>query len=424
MREEIDCNEHKIPEMEHLEAICVKFPLRKGNLFIYCLYIQPDANLDSYKQHINAIKNLRISSDDFVVIAGDFNLSIIKWEINDDNFDYIPMIGESESRAAVIAKFVTDELLEAGFFQMNNAKNQAGNVLDLIYTNSPELTVVEITPKRLISENSSDKAHNPLCISIECEPKIMKSDDSSFQSYCFRKANYGNIRSHLENINFDNIFNMENAENIDEILLNFYNVIYDTFDKFVPKATIRPTNNPKWFTKELVNLKNKRNRAYKKLCERKKSDPSADDSKFNSINDLFSNRHKHLHEEYIGNLENDFKRNPTNFWNFVNGHRKSSSLPCKLNYKDKSATSNEEKANLFAEHFSSVYIKGQRNDMDTEQFIHSRIDNNCFNVMFSPESIKFILKTMDLNKGQGPDRIPPIFLRECNDILSNPIHYA
>lgn len=49
VREDIDCDEHIIPEMAGLEAICVKFPLKKGNLFIYCLYIQPDANDETYK---------------------------------------------------------------------------------------------------------------------------------------------------------------------------------------------------------------------------------------------------------------------------------------------------------------------------------------------------------------------------------------
>lgn len=252
---------------------------------------------------------------------------------------------------------------------------------------------------------------------MECEPQIIKSQYSSFQAYCFKKADYDLIRSHLETIRFDALLA---TENVDEMLLNFYNILYETFDQFVPRATIRPTKNPPWFTSELVNLKNRKNWAHKKLCMRQKTDSNADESKYNQINEIYTNRHKELHEKYIKDLADNFKRDPKNFWTFVNGHRSTCTLPCKLNYKDKSATSNKDKADLFAEHFSSVYVKGQNVD-DISEFIDSRADNNTFNIRFSPEQIMFILKTMDLNKGQGPDKIPPKFLRECNEILASPL---
>lgn len=417
VKDNIDCDVHSIPEMSELESICVKFPLKRGNLLIYCLYIQPDASIDTYKQHVLAIKKLQITDHDSIVIAGDFNLPLIKWVQNDDSFDFVPIIGESESRDALISKFVTKEMLEAGFFQMNYVKNASGNVLDLVYTNIPELTVVELTSKRLIPSGLSDKAHNPLHISIECEPTVMPSNDSLNLHYCFRKANFDHIREHLQTIDFDALCI---TDDIDEILRNFYSILYETFDKFVPKASLRSNKNPPWFTKELINLKNKRNRIYKKLCDRKKDNPNADDSQFITANENFSLRHKEVHEEYIKQLAEDFKQKPKNFWNFVNGHRKSNNLPCKMSYDNKSATTDEEKANLFAEFFSSVY-KECRKDETLSNTINSRNDHNCRNVLISKEAIFHILGTMDLNKGQGPDKIPPIFLRECNGVLAEPL---
>lgn len=197
-------------------------------------------------------------------------------------------------------------------------------------------------------------------------------------------------------------------------------MLYETFDKFIPKTTLRSNKNPPWFTKELINLKNRRNRIYKKLCDRKKDNPNADDSQFIEANEIFSCRHKEVHEEYIKQVADEFKLKPENFWKFVNGHRKSNNLPCKLSYDNKSASTDEEKENLFADFFGSVYKECQKDDT-LLNFINSRNDHNCRNVHISKGAVFHIFGTMDLNKGQGPDKIPPIFLRECNEVLAEPL---
>lgn len=179
VKNEIDCDEYSIPEMKDLEAICVKIPLQTGNLFIYCLYIQPSANMDIYNSHVNAIRGLQVGSNDLLVVAGDFNLPNINWVENDDSYDLIPLIGESESMKSNISRHVTTAMTELGLSQLNEAINSSGNVLDLIYTNVPELLVCELAVRRLIPSNLSDKAHNPLSITVECNPSIFSSDEKT-----------------------------------------------------------------------------------------------------------------------------------------------------------------------------------------------------------------------------------------------------
>lgn len=99
---DVDCEEYSTAEMKNLEAICVRFPLSKGNLFVYCLYIQTDASSDMYEAHINAISSLQTSNDDIVIIAGDFNLPGVKWIENEDGFDFLPVVGDSSSEKAII----------------------------------------------------------------------------------------------------------------------------------------------------------------------------------------------------------------------------------------------------------------------------------------------------------------------------------
>lgn len=74
-------------------------------------------------------------------------------------------------------------------------------------------------------------------------------------------------------------------------------------------------------------------------------------------------------------------------------------------YNDKTATSDSEKANLFAEFFASVFIKRPA-DTELDDFIDRRNDDGFEEVQITPEIVEQILSTMDLSKGQGPDLIP------------------
>lgn len=73
-------------------------------------------------------------------------------------------------------------------------------------------------------------------------------------------------------------------------------------------------------------------------------------------------------------------------------------------YNDKTATSDSEKANLFAEFFASVFIKRPA-DSELDDFINGRRDNGFLDIHITPEIVEKILTAMDLSKGQGPDLI-------------------
>lgn len=386
VRTDIDCEPFSIDCMVNLESICVKFPLNKGYLYIYCLYIQPTAKFEVYEAHCNAITVLKsqLSTDDMIIIVGDFNLPSVQWIENDDNFDFLPIIGESSSERAVIAKYVTSSLLQIGLFQLNNIVNVADHVLDLVFTDSLELVVVDLALSRLISSQASDKAHNPLQISIECEPKIYPNNsDSDDGVFCFRKANFDDLNEKI--LSYD--FQMEFTDlGVDEMLQRFYEIMNNIFNECVPKSSLRKSNNPVWYSKQLCNLKNIRNREYRKLCTARKVNSNADDTKFITANDRFETKNQEEHERYIEDIGEKFKSDPKRFWSFVNSKRKSNNLPCKLMYNGKAATTNGDKANLLAEFLSSVYTAYPSNDSFTHT-IETRDDRGFWNVKMSSEMV-------------------------------------
>src|SRR5262249_46798405 len=88
-----------IPELDELEAICAKLHLQSSNtsLYIYGLYIQPDATEEVYGQHVKAILKVHqlLRHGDIFQLIGDFNMPSVQWYHNEDGFDYLPIIGES-----------------------------------------------------------------------------------------------------------------------------------------------------------------------------------------------------------------------------------------------------------------------------------------------------------------------------------------
>jgi len=200
-----------------------------------------------------------------------------------------------------------------------------------------------------------------------------------------------------------------------------YSKCYEIFDQHVPKASLRFTNHPVWYNAKLINLKNIRNRAYRKFLKpsthRCKSD---DEARFISAKAEFESYQDELFNAFMYDLASNYKKQPKKFWNYINSKCKASSLPGKMYYENEQATSDIEKANMFAKFFASVYTKNERESDDDNALlshIASRNDSGFLDITITPDIVRQVLKRMDLSKGSGPDKMSPLFLRECADLL-------
>lgn len=423
-----DCSSVSFPEIEPLEAVCVRITLKSSCIYVYSLYIRNRLNFEQeitttrYKNHIAALKALKLkcSPVDTIVVLGDFNLPSVEWTSDSDaseDYGFVPVIGESQSIEANLARSVTTELLESGLCQMCNFKNYAGNVLDLTYTNMPELISIEKAEMTLFPDICRDPAHNAILCTIECEPAHFQSEDKSNSRFCFKKANYEALNSDLCSLNYDELFN---DTDLDTMVDRFYDKLKDLFEKHVPQATPRINNHPIWYNKTLINQRNIMNREFKKLQNRRLLNSDADDFKFTQAKLNFDNHQQQLYTAYVKGLANDRTTNPKSFWRFINGKRSTNSLPSKLKLDDQTATTNSEKANLFARYFSSVYIE-HNSDNDIDSFIKDRDDSGFNSFKITDEAVYNTAHTINTSKGAGPDKIPPIFIRECAETLTKPL---
>lgn len=148
-----------------------------------------------------------------MLVVGDYNIPEAQWIENDDSFNF-----NFTSKKSIMAQYVTDAMTECGLFQMCNIQNTSNNVLDLVYTTVPELLVAELATKRLVPTERSDKAHNPISITLECEPKVYPANHSvePEPTYCFKKEDDVNV-----------------------LMDRLYAFTYELFERFVPKASLR-----------------------------------------------------------------------------------------------------------------------------------------------------------------------------------------
>lgn len=425
VRYNIHCEEFSTDEMSNLEAVCVRIPTARGYIYIYSLYIQPTASIEVYRLHIEAIISITVNltAFDTIVIMGDFNLgNSTEWLENDSGFDFIPLIGESQSAKSVIAREVTTRLLDCGLFQISNLENTSGNVLDLFYTNVPELADVKRADILMLPSFKSDPHHVPTMCLIDCAPTIINNTETQ-SIYCFKRANYDLIRDHLVSLNLQHLFTNSSGD-VNELTSQLYSLANDTFEKFVPSTTIRATNNPRWYNKGLARLKNHRNKAFiRRSLHRKKTGTDSEIHKedFIAAREDYESYRKLLFSNFLRDQASSLKSDPKSFWRHINSKRVSNSIPSIVTYKNQQASSEKDKANLFAEFFQTVYSDFDMGDPEIIDFIRNRNDINCYNIECTTESVFAVLSTMDLSKGCGNDGISPLFLRECAEILAAPL---
>ena len=124
------------------------------------------------------------------------------------------------------------------------------------------------------------------------------------------------------------------------------------------------------------------------------------------------------------NISMQCKSNPKKFWNYIKTKTRSSNGIGDIRHvKDDGSISlaktDEEKANIFCNYFSSVF-----NVEDDSSFDELPINDNVTSmssINFDCVDIANRLKKLNVNKSEGPDGIHPRVLSENSDVLAYPL---
>lgn len=304
-------------------------------------------------------------------------------------------------------------ILEQGLYQINNFKNCAGNVLDTVFTNVVNDFTIELATETLTNKTSI--YHEIFNITYYYDAIVNENNNIKTTNfiYDFTKANYDMINDEIKKINFP-----ENLQDPNDIA-HFFNVsLLDIINVYVPKKAVKVLTCPPHFNKYLRKLRNERNRYYKKF---KKSKNAEHYDKWFNLSNRFRIEEERLNCEHKSFLISKIKDDPKQFWNYINHKRKNNNYPILMKFNDKESCKDSEISNLFKQFFQSVYQEPI--NFDTNNFDHlTAIQDPLDAISITKKEIKTAIKKLDKNKGPGPDLIPPRFLFNTVDTISEKLY--
>lgn len=395
------------------EDVWIKIKSRNSNvqlLNLCAVYLPPPVAVTALDNYLDKC-SVGFDQNCSTIILGDFNLSGINWELNDDESYTTPNnYGTCPMNSSLIDFMALNDIV-----QHNHIPNSKNKILDLVLSNTHNnVTVKECThPLRDI-----DELHPPLDISIATTVFINKTSQNTIKpKYNFRKANYEIINNELSDINWNNEFN--DCSDVNYMVSKLYEILRNIIKSHVPfTPTFKYKNYPVWFSPSLVKMLKLKHKYHTKY---KKHRNPLDKIEFNYLRADCERVMRKCYNDYIISLEILISKNPKYFWSHIKKKRNfSSNYPPTMSLNDVKGHSVDVISDLFAKYFSSVF---EADDNVYSNINADWIDTKCSMraIHIEVNSVRRKLENLDLTKGAGPDNIPPQFIVKCAEQLSTPL---
>lgn len=402
VRGDISSNLIPLSSIGTIEQLCVeiKFSFSKS-IFLIVSYIPPENPNDIYQKHIDNVKYvMELSSNNQVIVLGDFNLPNLTWFLEDKTLLPFNIVSDNDES-------ITSFFLSHDFYQINGFKNYIGRVLDLFFISNDIRSTCDLCLSP-ISRNTVH--HKAVVISFEFYT-FEKESDSITRAYNFAKGNYAALNNFFTSVDWSFIFDDNDPDRI-------YNFISDKIN-FAISLMIpfrKPTlgHKPPWFNRRLVNLKNVKNKAFKKY---KKSKNDADLKYFQQIRREFDFLHNFLYRQYIFNIENRLTSDSSAFWQFINTKRRNTGYPTSMVYDNVVSMNSLDSCNLFASFFQSTFS-------DHNYFMNRTVEPILDGLDINISENDIISSISSLKNSAAcifDDTIPPMFFKYCVTSLVRPI---
>lgn len=382
--------------VEHLFITTSYFGLR---VLFGLVYFPPKSSAELYEAFCNSLEEATTVADyDKIIICGDFNLPSIAW----DNDDYGIIVGQS---APLQACSIIDCFAFLNLFQINNIKNAFGSLLDLVFSNDSDITV-NLSDSSLLP---CDKYHPAIIFNLSLnQAEVPYIESSEYEYYNFKLADYIGLNICLSNIDWNLILN---DLNVNEALNTFYYFIFRAIELYVPKLKAKTKKFPEWYSQEL-----KSTIVNKKISHKnwKLSKSLVDYQQFAFYRAQCKEIYNICHKNHIDMIQSNISNDCKEFWRFVHSKKKNSDLPSSMSYDDCITENPHQIADLFSDHFGSVYEKLNFTIPNCDN--DGKIDlNNCD---ITVTDVFNSISNLKSNLGPGPDGLPVLFFKNCQCVLS------
>lgn len=300
-------------ENNDIEGLCVKVWLNNVPVVIYLAYIpeklsdEYHVNLELrcalYEKHAQCIEHLLNNVNDNVLIIGDFNMREVKWESVDDGNHMIPSQIPANDKTGM-SNFI-EKMQYLSLKQYVHIPNDSGNIIDLVFMRCEMDIRIYHAPVTLTNSKQTDTSHPPLELELNIESNRRFVDDDFIEVLAYSRGNYEKMNCELNSINYAHEFYQRS---VDEAFEFFYEKINTAIKNNIPTIRIKSNGNkPKWWNKELQNLKNRRNKEWKR-----RHLTGSNESYENAMKE-FNELNEECFATYLNTIQEDIKYKPSSF---------------------------------------------------------------------------------------------------------------
>ena len=389
--------------VEHLFAL---LSVHSSSILIGATYLPPSSPTTVIESHLSTIDHLLITlKPDVVFLLGDYNMPNVSW--TSDEFGL-----SASGNLTTSSTLLVDAFSFFNFFQLNCVVNSSGNILDLVLSNSKDLSI-ENASSPLIKP---DLYHPPLSILYHC-PKIHKVDFT--RSYFdFKAGDYPSISRFFNSYDWKSTFSLYP---VNDAAIVFNDALLSSVEKFIPKKIFRTPKFPLWVSSTLKCLINQKKYAHKIF---KLSNSASDYLLFSNLRAKCKRLSRTNYRSYICNTERFLSSNPSKFWKYTRDLKQHSFIPSSVHLFDEVSISPLSSANLFSKFFTSVFNQPS-NHLSSDTSIRPlnahpyNLPSNCH---FSCSDVLSALESLKSNHSNGPDNISALLLYNCRNSLVYPLY--
>ena len=370
------------------------------SLLLCCIYNAPFPSSYQWNENellalLHELENLATENHcNDIVLTGDLNFSNTNWRNMSSRNDY---------EATTIEKLVN-----------LNLTNFAPSQLDVFLCNSPDRIICsnlgENLSQKLRTNNKEYSDHKPVLTELNFSRPQPKHE--ILHQYAFKRANWEGLNKDINS----NPFNPYCFSNVDELVKQWYTWLWEKIDKHIPRVTSHRASLPPWVSSSTSFLMNK----LKTLCKM-----SQNLRRLLKIKRLEKEIETKKAEDLASFEENVFKsRQFSQIQKYLKCIRKNPQIPPTVKLNNIEASDDTEKANLFNTYFCSVF-----NDSETEPNTDSPTEQTNNNLKLlatikcTPENIEEILKSLEVKKSTGPDKLGNNILKACSKSLSKSLGF-
>lgn len=385
-------------------AVCT---IKSSDTIIASIYRPPDTPDEQFSQMMEFLqeyidKSSKANHMDLLVL-GDFNLPVINWKDISIQKCYNK---ESTESAKTLLTFMEKNFMS----QYVDVPTRYNNTLDLCLANTDQLVLHVDSEKLKLSDHNIVRIRTKY--PLNSTPKVITppSAPHSFRSLNTHKADFDQIKTHLQEVNWDELRESCSAEEFPELLKL---TVLQICELYIPNKKLSNKPENKHSRNRRILRRNKRN--LQNSLNMQQTLTPAQTRKIQKTKDKL----EEIHTKIKASIEDQrieeerravqaIKKNPRYFFSYCKKHAKSkSNIGPLLDPENKLQNDPKKMANLLQNQYSSVFSdpkSKKKKSPKIEQIANEILEN----ITFTTEDIEKAISEINTYSACAEDDIPTI----------------